>query len=275
MTNPIVNRFRSNNAKKILGALLLFLFPLITQAQSPYELKPKTDYALIGIGAVSLTVGQILEKNTTTLTGVEILALDPSNVNGFDRNAIYNFSESARKTSDILLYGSMLAPLSLLLDKKVRQDWVTVGVMGVEVLMITYGVTSTTKTSVLRTRPFVYNPDASYELKRESDARYSFFSGHTAVSASVTFFAAKVFSDMNPDSKWKPLVWVGAAVIPAATGWARVEAGKHFPTDVITGYVVGAAIGYFIPVLHLKKDDSKASLSLEPHGNGMALRLVF
>ena len=271
----MVNKFKSNNAKKFFGVLLLFLFPFLTQAQSPYELKPATDFSLIGVGALTLTSGQIIESNTTILSISDINNLNPNNVNSFDRNAIYNFSESARKTSDYLLYGSMLAPLSLLLDKKVRQDWVTVGVMGVEVLMITYGVTPTTKASVLRTRPFTYNPDVSLELKQEPDARYSFFSGHTAVSASVTFFAAKVFSDMNPDSKWKPLVWVGAAVIPAATGWARVEAGKHFPTDVITGYVVGAAIGYFIPVLHLKKDDSKASLSLEPHSNGMALRLVF
>ena len=271
----MVNKYRRNNAKTIFGALLLFLLPLFTHAQSPYEIKPATDYSLIGAGALTLTTGLILEKNTTTLSGVEILALSPNDVNGFDRPTIYNSSESAREISNVLLYGSLIAPLSLLLDKKARQDWVTVGVMGIEVLMITYGVTSTTKTLALRTRPFVYNPDASFELKREADARYSFFSGHTAASASVTFFAAKVFSDMHPNSKWKPLVWVGAAVIPAATGWARVEAGKHFPTDVITGYVVGAAIGYFIPVLHLKKEDAKASLSLEPHGNGMALRLVF
>lgn len=255
--------------------LLLFLFPLFTQAQSPYEIKPATDYSVIGIGALTLTAGQILENNMVTLSGTEILGLNPNNVNGFDRPAIYNFSESAQKTSDYLLYGSFIAPLSLLLDKKARQDWVTVGVMGIEVLMVTYGATSTTKTLALRTRPFVYNPNVDYELKREADARYSFFSGHTAASASVTFFAAKVFSDLNPNSKWKPLVWVGAAIIPAATGWARVEAGKHFPTDVITGYVIGAAIGYFIPVLHLKKEVTKASLNLEPHSNGMALRLVF
>ena len=268
-------KFKSNIMKNIFSGLLLFFIPYFLVAQSPYELKPTTDYSLIGIGALTLTSGYILESNTQILSDQEIFSLNPVDVNAFDRNAINNFSESALQTSDLLLYGSMLAPLSLLLDKKVRQDWLTVGVMGVEVLMITYGVTSTTKASVLRTRPYAYNPDVSLELKQEPDARYSFFSGHTAVSASVTFFAAKVFSDMNPNSKWKPLVWVGAAVVPAATGWARVEAGKHFPTDVVAGYVVGAAIGYFIPVLHLKKDVSKATLNLEPHSNGLALRLVF
>jgi len=275
MINQLGTKFRGNNVKKVFGALLLFLFPFFTQAQSPYELKPSTDYSLIGIGALSLTVGTVLENNTTVLSVSDINDLNPNDINSFDRNAIYNYSESARKTSDILLYGSLAAPLALLLDKKIRNDWVTVGVMGIEVLMITYGVTSSTKASVLRTRPYAYNPNVDLEIKQEPDARYSFFSGHTAVSASVTFFAAKVYADTHPNSKWKPLVWAGAVVIPAATGWARVEAGKHFPTDVITGYAIGAAIGYFIPVLHLKKDDSKATLHLEPSMEGMALRLVF
>ena len=267
--------FKSNNVKNVFSGLLLFFMSNFLWAQSPYELSSTTDFSLIGGGALTLTLGQVLENNTTILTDTEINNLNPNDVNRFDRNAIYNNSETARIASDYLIYGSIALPLTLLLDKKVRNDWLTVGVMGVEVLMVTYGVTSVSKAATLRTRPYAYNPNVDMELKREVDARYSFFSGHTAGSAAMTFFAAKVFSDLNPTSKWKPLVWVGAAIIPAVTGWTRVEAGKHFPTDVITGYVVGAAIGYFIPVLHLKKDVSKASLHIEPNMNGMALRLVF
>ena len=38
--------------------------------------------------------------------------------------------------------------------------------------------------------------------------------------------------------------------MPAVTAWARVGAGKHFASDVIVGYLTGAAIGYLVPELH-------------------------
>ena len=42
----------------------------------------------------------------------------------------------------------------------------------------------------------------------------------------------------------------GAALAPATVGFLRVKGGKHFPTDVLTGLVVGAATGYLVPRLH-------------------------
>jgi hypothetical protein len=49
----------------------------------------------------------------------------------------------------------------------------------------------------------------------ESDARKSFFSGHASMTACNTFFAAKIWSDMHPNSKLKPWVWTAAAAVPA------------------------------------------------------------
>ena len=65
--------------------------------------------------------------------------------------------------------------------------------------------------------------------------------------ATFSFFTAKVFSDTNPNSKLRPWVWSSAALLPAVTGYLRVKGGKHFPTDVIVGYAVGAAIGILVP----------------------------
>ena len=39
-------------------------------------------------------------------------------------------------------------------------------------------------------------------------------------------------------------------MLPAVTGYLRFKAGKHFPTDIIVGYGVGATIGYLVPELH-------------------------
>ena len=270
-------KLKSNNRKSFkFGWLLLFLFSTQSLlAQFPYELKPSLDYSLIGLGALSLTAGQILENNNDILTVSEINSLSPGDINEFDRSTVYNYNQSAKDASNILVVASVASPFFLIANKEVRSNLVTVGIMGLEVVMVTYGLISTTKTSVLRTRPYVYNSIVPIAKKQELDARHSFFSGHTAGAASMTFFAARVYSDTHPNSKWKPVVWTVAAALPMFVGRARVEAGMHFPTDVITGYAVGAAIGFFVPVFHLKKDDSKASWSLQPNMNGLALRVVF
>ncbi|MFT4752865.1 MAG: membrane-associated phospholipid phosphatase [Salibacteraceae bacterium] len=268
--------FKSNKRKGKAGLLLLFFMSVnFCYGQFPYALSSKVDYCLIGLGAVSLTAGQIISSNNPILTVDQINNLDPNAVNSFDRNTIFNYSESSNTLSEALLIGTGLSSLTLLLDKSIRKEWATVGVMGVEVLMVTYGLASVTKGTSLRARPYAYNPAVSNVRKQNRDARYSFYSQSTAATAGISFFAARVFSDTHPNSKWKPLIWTGAAILPMVTGWAKIDAGEHFKTDVIIGYAMGALTGYFIPVLHLQKDTTKAKVSLEPSFNGLALRVVF
>jgi membrane-associated phospholipid phosphatase len=50
----------------------------------------------------------------------------------------------------------------------------------------------------------------------------------------------------------KPYIWGVAAAIPASVGYMRIKAGKHFLTDNLIGYGVGAAAGILIPELHKK-----------------------
>jgi len=114
------------------------------------------------------------------------------------------------------------------------------------------------KVLTLRDRPFVYDKNSLIEPKLNVDARYSFFSGHTSMAAVNTFFTAKVYSAYISDGTTKTLLWTAAAIIPAITGYARINTHNHFPTDVIVGYIVGAAIGYFIPEIH-KTDDAETS----------------
>lgn len=83
------------------------------------------------------------------------------------------------------------------------------------------------------------------------------------MTAANTFFFAEIFSEYYPESKWKPVVWGGAIAIPAVTGYLRVRGGRHYPTDVIAGYALGAAVGYFIPKLHEKAALAKKGITLD------------
>jgi membrane-associated phospholipid phosphatase len=137
-----------------------------------------------------------------------------------------------------------------LLDKNIRSDAPTVALLVGESMLLDLALTDLCKEIVRRPRPFCYNPDAPLSEKLNRDARQSFFSGHTSFSAAATFSAARIWSDYHPDSGWKPVVWATAAAIPATVGFLRVKAGKHYLTDVLTGFVVGGACGLLVPHFH-------------------------
>ena len=259
---------------KYLSYLLLLFFAPNLYAQSPYELDWKKESIYLGIGAGTNIVGAVLGgKKFTTLTESDIFLLDRANVNSFDRKATFNFSSSAKKKSDILLIGSFVLPSLFLLDKRPRKDIGNILLLYGETYLITSGITSTTKRIAKRTRPFVYNEIVPLSDKLKNNARFSFFSGHSSSTAANSIFVAKVFSDYFPESKWKPLVWGTAILIPVATSHFRIKAGKHFRTDVIVGSLLGGAVGFLVPHLHRTK--KKNSLSIYPTPSGFLLTKTF
>ena len=238
----------------------LLFFMIIGRAQSPYYLDWKKEPVYFGLGLGSLAAGSIVESNFVSSFSVEeILRLDRSEVNTFDQNATFNYSHGARNGSDITLFSSYALPTLLLINKKTRKDFGQIAILYAESFSLTLGLTNLTKRLVKRTRPFVYNDLASFSDKQTKNAKYSFFSGHTSMTAVNSFFAAKVFTDYFPESRWKPLVWTVAFFVPATTGYFRVKAGKHYPTDIIAGIAVGGLVGILVPHLHKVKKTKKGN----------------
>lgn len=255
------------------GMALLFLLTIATlvMAQSPYELNWKKELPYLATGLGTFGAGYFIKTQIPAFTATDLETLTPTNVNKFDRIATKHYSTSVGSNSNVILIGSFATPALFLLNKKSRSSFGSIAAMYGEAGSITIGLTFLTKSIIRRTRPFVYNSEVAQSLKLKPNARISFFSGHTSMTAVNTFFAAKVFSDLYPNSQWKPLVWGVAALIPAGMGFMRVAAGKHFPTDVITGYVIGAGIGILVPHLHRNRKGEKRNLQLSLGYNNIGL----
>jgi membrane-associated phospholipid phosphatase len=217
---------------------------------STYSLTYKFDVPLATAGLGLNFAYFLMDKKSEPLSPNFIAGLDRTQINAFDRSAAYNWSRPAALGSDVLMYGAIAAPSLLFFDKNIRKDYGKVGVIWAQTMALNTGLTNLTKVLVKRTRPYVYNPNAPEHYKLERDARYSFFSGHTSVSTSMCFMTAKIYNDYNPGSKALPYVWTTAAVVPAAVAFLRWRAGKHYPSDVIVGYLTGAAVGFLVPHLH-------------------------
>ena len=254
---------------------LAFLFVEKTDAQSPYQLEKKKELILLGTGATLYGLQFYPKDKTPILTLEEIMALNPDDINGLDRPAIDNYSTNADKASDYLWLLSAASPAAFLATKKGHTYFGDIATLYLEAYLINRGLTELTKYTVRRIRPFVYNEEISPDEKMNRGAKASFFSGHTSETATYTFFSAKVFDDLFPDSKWRPVVWGMAATIPAVTGYLRIKAGKHYPTDVITGYAIGATIGWLVPHLHRNKKLKANSMSLSGGLNGVRLQWTF
>lgn len=258
--------------------LSLGLTPLCqAQSVSPYKTDWVKDGAITAGGIGMTVVGSVMLLSKAPLTENDLRGLHVRDVNKFDRFAAGNYSASAEKASDFPFYGSFVAPLFLLLDDDVKQHAPQVYLLYAQAMSITGGLFSLSAGLTDRKRPNVYATDAPLEARLHKYATNSFFGGHTAATASATFFAAKIFHDFNPDSPARHFVWAAAAVTPAAVGYLRLRAGKHFLSDNIIGYTLGASVGILVPHLHKKVNNSGFSLVpvKTPTHEGAALTYTF
>lgn len=257
-----------------LTQLLIFIFSfqisiLTSQENDIYNFSWKKEKYVIGGGIAVLGTAFIIDKNQMDITAEEVSLLDPQNISPFNRSAINNLNLNSAKASDYFRDGVFFLPITLFLTKKGKNEWQDITSMYFETLTINTALTFITQSTSSRVRPFIYNNDIPIEERTVREARRSFYSGHVSHVSSLSFFTASVLSDLYPESKYKWLWWSGAISFPAITAYLRYDAGRHFPTDVMVGYAVGGAIGYFLPKLH-KVGNEDLSFSMIPSLDGLS-----
>ncbi len=247
--------------------LLVFIFSDFSSCQSkklsPFNIDFSREAIIFGAGAAAAVAAYAVLESVKPFTPEEISFLDPADVNSFDRGAIGPFAED--HTGDILLYTSYLLPLTFLTYSETNNDFLDLTLLYGEILLIQASLNGIVKGTVQRTRPFVYDDQTPIDEKTVKDAKISFFSGHTSMTAAISFFTAKVFTEYIENNTAKILIWSGAALLPAVTAISRVNAHWHFPTDVMVGYAIGAFVGYIIPEIHRTR--ASGSISINPSFN--------
>lgn len=272
--------------KKYIYLLLVLLLSNVQTlpgqtAQKPYHWDWKQDGPWLGAAFGGTAAGLLIGRAKTDYTDAEITGLDKDNIIKVDRWAAGNYSESADRVSEFPFYGSFLTPFFLMLDNKVNKDAALVFGLYMESLSTTAALFTITAGLVDRPRPLVYSDEAPLSRKKRKNSKRSFYSGHVAATATALFFAAKVFSDYHPNSKLRPYLYSAAFTITASVSYLRLKAGKHFLSDIVFGYGLGAAVGYLIPELHKRKNEqikilpSATRTPLGEVANGLAIRFDF
>jgi len=249
-----------------VASLALLAIPCRAQVQSDSlaqgvqpELRWRVEVPILGAGAALYAVGNGL---TITHKVVPPEGLDPSDVGwSLDRRVTGQRSTRADTQSDhfrnaALAYPVVLAFVSQPSGARVSGTLKRT-VMYVEAIGIAEGLSMIIKGSADRPRPFNYLPagqrpdNSAYDVTAD-DAFRSFPSGHAVATFCATGFAITDHLISRPDAGWKERT--GTALIggffASATAGLRVEAGQHFPTDVIVGGLIGTASGVAVPLVH-------------------------
>lgn len=235
------------------GALLrtlcyvLLLAPGMVHAQSAQRLQWGREGALLGMGIALHGTVLLLERRPALIWTAP---LDPASVPGFDRVALGRWEHGSHRASD-LLFGAALG-LSLatgILAQHGEQPLVPVVII-LETGLLSSGLTNVVKEAFRRPRPYLFDPAIPPESHKGRDDHHSFWSGHTANTAAITFATANMVQHSDASKGVKTATWISAATLPALMGALRVRSGRHFPTDVVTGYAVGALLGWAVPYIH-------------------------
>ena len=243
-------RFLGHSAlRTFILAVFSGIAPVICSAQSPYTFSTGRELAII-LPGLAFEGGSHLIKPDLAGLWLKAQATDRSELWAFDRQAAFKWSPAAAHTSDLLLITGIGSAVAMALIFRPSPGMGAPSALLGETALLSIGLTDLAKKGVHRARPYAYNPTVPDALRMSNDAYSSFWSGHTASTAAITFATAQMVEQSDASKATKSITWTAAATWPMLVGFYRVRAGKHFPTDVIVGYFVGAGIGLAVPYLH-------------------------
>lgn len=266
---------------------LLLIAPVLfgqkaSKEDNMYKVNPYISASIGVVGTTASYFGLSKIRDKDDISQEIVLALDKNDVNSFDRSALFQDTEkrkSFNSVSDIGLVTTFFAPVLLITDKRIKSQWLDVGLLYFEAQSISalmYAWSPLGPQFTNRYRPEAYYDELPLADRQSGTNKNAFFSGHTAITSTASFFMAKVICDFHPELGGKKWLVYGAALIPPAfVGYYRVRALRHFPTDIIAATAIGGSIGFLIPHFHKNKKNSGLSIDTNIEGNGIALSYRF
>jgi membrane-associated phospholipid phosphatase len=199
--------------------------------------------------------------------------------NAFDRGVrealVWSNPGTADSISNVL--GFAVLPVGALgLDalaaahEKRLDAWPVDALVVLESVMIAADLNQVTKFAFRRERPFVHAlpHDAVGHLvtptSDPADDDLSFFSGHTTLAFALASSVGTVATLRG--YRAAPVLWATLMPLAAFIGYLRIAADKHYATDVLTGALVGGAVGFAVPYLFHRPDAPVIGVSAAPTG---------
>ncbi len=235
----------------IRTALLVSAFCAPQAHATSFEWDPVVDTAItVATNATWLSVYLAVEPNLSNETR-DFSTLDEDDLFLTDRPFAGGWNPTIGTVSDVLLYGSLAVGSGAVTTWGLRHEDNLVPLqIYAQAFGINGAITFALKHAFDRPRPYTYAAtpnDEMQEAMQHIDSTLSFPSGHTSLFAVSSFTTIALIAPHVADARW---LYGSATLLTATMGGLRVGAGKHFPTDVLVGGILGAAIGTSTVAMH-------------------------
>ena len=184
---------------------------------------------------------------------------DAAELPSYDRVALHHHSSLAGGVSDGLIYTALgLAFVATALpDWDEGPDWLTRGrAMGADVVVagesiaVAGALSQVLKVAIARPRPYLYDAGPGDVRLTQGKSYESMPSGNSTAAFSAMAALATGWAIRYPHSKQTKWLVIGGAVLATVASGLRVYAGKHFPSDLLGGALLGVGVGVAVPLLH-------------------------
>lgn len=180
-----------------------------------------------------------------------------------EKTPVYGSNENADEASDKfrnVARGVYLTSVIMTPSGSDPVDWAFAKAKGFAVeaasVQITRNVTGFLKKNTNRTRPNEANNN-------------SFPSHHASETAVYSILASRNIKAMELPGMLKSSLQIGTLALDAGAAWGRVEAERHYPSDVLAGMAIGHFFGAFMTDAFLGLDyKDGAGVTVEPSRKG-------
>jgi membrane-associated phospholipid phosphatase len=218
---------------------------------------------LLGLAYASIEIHKSKKNDHTEFTIGSLDNKSIEQINAIDRSIAGRWDIEAKNTGklfkNIAIY---LIPFSLFLFAGSLKRRVGLFFIFTQGYILAETLTGLTKGLVDRYRPFAYMTNSGLESLSakakekfledifEYDILNSFFSGDASILAYGFVFFAISYSWIYKKATYKTAVWMATFLAVFLGCYFRVLSGKHFPSDVIVGAIVGTLVALGILLLH-------------------------
>lgn len=193
-----------------------------------------------GWTAINLSNNYLDNNLVSKPSVIELAKLDSDEINWLDQIALVDYSFELKEMSNYTAYFNLATASWLSYHNPGFRENLLVFA---EILLTQDAIGKWTKTFSGRYRPFVYGDTVTLEKKQQKNSQSSFYSLHTSSTFSAATFGYYLHYQNHGHSWLYGTLLYGSA---AATASLRVASAQHFPTDVISGAIIGSTVSYLI-----------------------------
>jgi len=184
-----------------------------------------------------------------------------------DHRPIFRSRDAADTASDILLGVLLVESAGTAIVADVNEP--RGGLLGARRFLVT-GVGSATASGIISA-----GKEVSRRRRPTGNNDGSFPSGHASAAGAAARFSNTSLDSFDFGSTRRDLVYAANVTLAWTVAWARVEAGKHCPTDVLIGHAVGRFTANVFTGFWFDDPSTRLDMDLSREGAFVSLTVQF